>query len=173
MLMMKHDMKNDKTEDHPILSLTIWPHRSCDRKTFNSILSLIMIILVLPTFVFLNLWFALSILPFSLISILILYLVANKNFNDACLTEKLRIYPEKIILERKEPNNTIKRWHANPYWTKVNLYNNGPVESYLTLKGNGKEVELGSFLTPAERIDLKQKIDESLFKLSMPNFYRY
>ncbi len=26
-------MKNDINED-PILSLTIWPHRSCDKKTF-------------------------------------------------------------------------------------------------------------------------------------------
>ena len=86
-------------------------------------------------FLFLNIGFALSILPFSLLSILLLFFVGNKNFNDALLIEKLKIYPKKIILERKEPNNDIKKWHSNPYWTKVNIYNNGPVESYLTLKG--------------------------------------
>ena len=98
---------------------------------------------------------------------------AFKNFNDALLIEKLKIYPKKIILERKEPNNDIKKWHSNPYWTKVNIYNNGPVESYLTLKGNGKEVELGSFLTPEERINLKKLIEDTLFKLSSANFSRY
>ena len=165
-------MKNDKNEG-PLLSLTIWPHRSCDKKTFSLILVFVGITLVLPTFLFLNIFFALSILPFSLSTILILYLVGNKNFNDACLIEQLKIYPKKIILERKEPNNTVKKWYSNPYWTKANLYNNGPVESYLTLKGNGKEVELGSFLTPEERINLKQKIDDTLFKLSIPNFSRY
>jgi uncharacterized membrane protein len=102
-----------------------------------------------------------------------LYLVGNKNFKDARLIERLIIYPKKIILERKEPNNTTKKWNSNPYWTKVNLYNNGPVESYLTLKGNGKEVELGSFLTPEERKNLKQKIDDTLIKLSSPDFSRY
>lgn len=166
------NIKNDKYKE-PILSVTIWPHRSCDRKTFSLILIFVGIILILPHFLFLNIVFALSILPFSLISILILYLVANKNFNDARLIEKLIIYPEKIILERQEPNNIIKKWHSNPYWTKANLYTNGPVESYLTLKGNGKEVELGSFLTPEERITLKQKIDDTLFKLAIPNFSRY
>ena len=49
----------------------------------------------------------------------------------------------------------------------------GFLSSYLTLKGNGKEVELGSFLTPEERINLKQKIDDTLIKLSSPNFSRY
>ena len=165
-------MKSSNHEE-PILYLTIWPHRSCDKKTFGLILVFIGIILVIPSFLFLNIFFALSILPFSLSSILVLYLVGNKNFNDALLIEKLIIYPKKIILERKEPNKTIKKWYSNPYWTKVNLYNNGPVESYLTLKGNGKEVELGSFLTPEERINLKQKIDDTLIKLSSPDFSRY
>ena len=170
--MMKPN-KNEVNGDVPLLSLTIWPHRSCSKKTFLLIIVIIGFILIAPTFLFLNIGFALSILPFSLLSIFLLFFVGNKNFNDALLIEKLKIYPKKIILERKESNNDIKKWHSNPYWTKVNIYNNGPVESYLTLKGNGKEVELGSFLTPEERISLKKLIDDTLFKLSSVNFSRY
>ena len=168
------DLEVEKlNREEPLLSLTIWPHRSCDRKTFILILFIISFILIIPSFLFLSLSFAISILPFSLLSIFLFFFVGNKNFNDALLIEKLKIYPKKIILERKEPNNEIKKWHSNPYWTKVNIYNNGPVESYLTLKGNGKEVELGSFLTPEERISLKKLIDDTLFKLSSVNFSRY
>ena len=164
---------NETEGEEPLLSLTIWPHRSCSKKTFTLILGIIGFILIAPTFLFLNISFALSILPFSILSIFLLFFVGNKNFKDALLIEKLKIYPKKIILERKEPNNDIKKWHSNPYWTKVNIYNNGPVESYLTLKGNGKEVELGSFLTPEERINLKKIIDDTLFKLPSANFSRY
>ena len=168
------DLEVEKlNREEPLLSLTIWPHRSCDRKTFLLILFIISFILIIPSFLFLSLSFAISILPFSLLSIFLFFFVGNKNFNDALLIEKLKIYPKKIILERKEPNNEIKKWHSNPYWTKVNIYNNGPVESYLTLKGNGKEVELGSFLTPEERINLKKIIDDTLFKLTSSNFSRY
>ena len=170
---MMRPKKRESYSEEPLLSLTIWPHRSCDRKTFSKLLICIGLILILPTFLFLNISFALSILPFSLLSVLLLFVVGNKNFNDALLTENLKIYPKKIVLERKEPNNEIKKWFSNPYWTKVNLYSNGPVESYLTLKGNGKEVELGSFLTPEERISLKKLIDETLHKLSTPNLSRY
>ena len=38
----------------------------------------------------------------------------------------------------------------------------GLVENYLTLSGNGREIELGAFLTPEERISIKEKIDEAL-----------
>ena len=72
--------------------------------------------------------------------VIITVFCGNKNFNDAILIEKLKIYPKKIILERKEPNND-KEMAFKSLLDKA-TYNNGPVESYLTLKGNGKEVEL-------------------------------
>ena len=164
---------SDHLKEKPILSLVIWPHRSCDKKTFSFVLFIIGLVLILPTVLFLSKELAFSILPFSIISILLLFFVGNKNFNDARLTEKLKIYSKTITLERKEPNNIVKKWSSNTYWTKVKIYNNGPVESYLTLTGNGKEVELGSFLTPEERINLKKIIDKTLFKLSSANFSRY
>ena len=40
--------------EEPLLSLTIWPHRSCDEKTFSLILVFVGIILVLPSFLFLK-----------------------------------------------------------------------------------------------------------------------
>jgi uncharacterized membrane protein len=87
--------------EKPLLSLTIWPHRSCSKKTFLLILAMIGFILIVPTFLFLNISFALSILPFSLLSILLLFFVGNKNFNDALLTEKLKIYPKKNNFRKK------------------------------------------------------------------------
>ena len=87
--------------EEPLLSLTIWPHRSCTKKTFLLIIVIIGFILIAPTFLFLNIGFALSILPFSLLSIFLLFFVGNKNFNDALLTEKLKIYPKKNNFRKK------------------------------------------------------------------------
>ena len=100
-------MKYSKNDD-AVLSLSIWPHRSCDKKTFGLILVFVGFILVLPTFIFLNIFFALSILPFSLSSLLILYLVGNKNFNDARLIEKLIIYPKKNYTREKRTQQFYK-----------------------------------------------------------------
>jgi uncharacterized membrane protein len=42
----------------------------------------------------------------------------------------------------------------------VKLYEkNQKVENYLTLSGGGREVEIGSFLAPNERLEVKNKIE--------------
>ena len=64
--MMKPN-KNEVNGDVPLLSLTIWPHRSCSKKTFLLVLAMVGFILIVPTFLFLKIGFALSILPFSLL----------------------------------------------------------------------------------------------------------
>jgi uncharacterized membrane protein len=36
------------------------------------------------------------------------------------------------------------------------------VPNYLTLSGGGREVELGAFLTPVERVELKDTLESAL-----------
>ena len=43
--------------------------------------------------------------------------------------------------------------------------NEGPVANYLTLNGNGREVELGSFLGEDERKELFHELNRLLKKL--------
>ena len=62
-------------------------------------------------------------------------------------------------------------WEANPYWLKLALHpTDGRVEHYLTLKGGGpnqtREVELGAFLTPEERVDLREDLANVLRQLT-------
>lgn len=156
--------------DKAILSLTIWPHRSCTRGIFHFITLLTALTLLLPPLLFLNVELAFAILPFSLISISLLYLLGEKNFRDGKLKEKLEIFPKKIILQRAEPTGRIRIWSANPFWIHVNYYKNGPIKNYLTLRENGKEVEVGSFLTPKERENLRHLIEDTLHKLTGKNF---
>ena len=87
-----------------------------------------------------------AILPFSLISISLLYLFGERNFRDGRLKEKLEIFPKKIILQRADPAGRTRSWSANPFWIQVNYYKNGPIENYLTIRGNGKEVEVANRL---------------------------
>ena len=43
-------------------------------------------------------------------------------------------------------------WACNPYWVRVSSHDNaGPVKHYVTLSGNGREVEIGAFLSEEER----------------------
>ncbi|MEM9032788.1 MAG: DUF2244 domain-containing protein, partial [Pseudomonadota bacterium] len=84
----------------------------------------------------------------------------NRSDRDARLTEVLTFLPERVVLVRTEPKGCEKRWGANPYWVSVHLHpGHKPVEKYLTLKGGGREVELGAFLSPEEREELYRDLE--------------
>ena len=85
---------------------------------------------------------------------------------DGTLAEVLTLSPDRADLLRRAPDGAEKHWQANPYWVAVTLYPaKGPVPNYLTLKGEGREVELGAFLTPEERARLAGEVQERLSRL--------
>lgn len=146
----------------PLFEVTIWPHRSLSRKGFRNLLVLVAVGLSLPILPLLGTPVGWALVPFALAALGLLAVFVLINYRDARLTEHLRLWPEMIVVVRREPNGTIRAWKANPYWVKVALRDDGPVENYLTLTGNDREIELGAFLSPEERIALFHDIEEAL-----------
>ncbi len=94
---------------------------------------------------------------------LALWLFIHLNNRAGRLTETLRVWPNQIAVERHELNGEIKRWQTNPYWMRMNILpEGGPVDNYLTLKGADREIELGAFLSPDERIALHNDISAAI-----------
>ena len=68
---------------------------------------------------------------------------------------------------RQDPSGKQKEWVCSPYWVKLRIYEReGPVTNYITLSGNGREVELGSFLGEEERKDLFDDLNRLLNNLN-------
>ena len=79
--------------------------------------------------------------------------------------KKILISKRKIKVVHQEKNKERLTWECNPYWTKVHLDINNPrLKNYLTLAGKGKHIELGAFLSPHERLELRDKIQNALAK---------
>ena len=77
----------------------------------------------------------------------------------------LEISKNKIIVIHKERNKEQKIWEGNPYWARVDVdMHNAKLKNYLTLAGKGRHIELGAFLSPDERIELRDKIQIALAK---------
>jgi uncharacterized membrane protein len=67
----------------------------------------------------------------------------------------LTIAPEEVHLVRTNPRGDVQEWACNRYWAQVTMHDRGgPVAHYLTLKGAGREVEIGAFLSEEERMAL-------------------
>ncbi len=103
--------------------------------------------------------------PLSAAAPLGLFAAIRRSYADGRLTEELRLWPDLITVERREPRGRVRRWHANPFWVRLRLVEDGRIEKYLTLSGNGREIELGAFLSPPERVALYGDLRHALARL--------
>jgi uncharacterized membrane protein len=152
-------------DDPPILTLTLWPHRSLSRRGFVVVLGGLCAGLSLPLIALAGTSAAWGLLPFLLAAPLGLYAAIRRSYADGRLTEELRLWPDLITVERREPRGAVQRWHANPFWVRLRLVENARIEKYLTLSGNGREIELGAFLSPPEREALFGDLQYALGRL--------
>ena len=145
--------------------LHLWPHRSLSQRGFVGFVGLTAALIALPLLAHLGspvLW---ALLPFLLVTIWGIWFALRKNGRDRDIVEDLSLTPDRITLVRHGPKGQRQDWEANPYWVRVVLHETGgPVPNYLTLKGEGREVELGAFLSEEERIALKGEIDAKLHR---------
>ena len=118
--------------------------------------------LALPLFAVLGSPVAWVLMVFFCGAIAAVWRAITANQRDRSLREELTLKREKVRLTHTPANGPTLDWEANPYWVSVNLRKDGPVENYLTLRGNGREVELGRFLTPNERAQLHLELSEAL-----------
>ena len=151
--------------DPPVLALTLWPNRSLSPAGGGWVLGLVAAGFAMPLLALAGTHAAWGLLSFMAVALFALYAAIRRNTRDGRLTEELRIWPDLITVVRHEPKGTVRRWHANPFWVRARLHDDGRVEKYLTLEGAGREIELGAFLAPWERESLYAEIRATLSRL--------
>lgn len=143
--------------------LVLWPYRSLTRRGFVWFIGGTAALISVPLFAALGTVTLWGLLPFLAAALAGLWWALTRSFRDGTLTETLTLGGDRITLVRRAPDGTELRWEANPHWVAVRLYPTaGRVPQYLTLKGEGREVELGAFLTEDERVALAGEIRKTL-----------
>lgn len=149
--------------------LHLWPYRSLPRRGMVWFLGGTSLLIAVPLLGLIGspvLW---GVLPFLLATIWAIWWALERSFRDAEIVEEMEIKPDRVTLVRHGPRGKRQDWQANPHWVRVTLHaTGGPVPHYLTLKGEGREVELGAFLTPDERRQLAAEITEILKRQRLP-----
>ena len=156
---MPYQWSSDTT---PTRSLTLWPHQSMTQAGFVWFISITAVMLLLPLLAVLGspvVWVLMIFFGAALAGV---WRAVMVNKAHRTMHEALTVTPEKVRLEHVPHKGEPKDWEANPFWVTVNLRRDGPVENYLTLQGNGREVEIGAFLTPEERAALYDELRGAL-----------
>lgn len=152
--------------DAPFYQLSLWPYRSLSQRGFVWFIGLTAGLISLPLLALLGsgyLWFM---LPFLAAAVGLIWYFIERSYKDGTVLETLTIWSDHMELTRQNPRAADQHWQANPYWVEVKMHpNSGPVENYITLRGDGREVEIGAFLSAAERKILLSELQGMLAHL--------
>lgn len=150
----------------PICELHLWPYRSLPKRGFVWFIGATSALVALPLLIAVGSPILWGLLPFIMLAVGGVWYALNRSYQDGAILEELTLWPDRITLIRHNPRAPDQTWQANPYWVSVQmLEKGGPVENYVTLKGNGREVEIGAFLTTDERAGLYKDLKALLAKL--------
>src|SRR6056297_28935 len=152
-----------RTGGTPRLHLRLTPHKSLTPQGFVWFIGLTSVLISVPLLSILGNPVFWALLPFILAAIWAIWTALKRSWHDHDISEEVLIWDDRMRIERHEPRKPPRDWEANPYWVRAILHaTGGPVPNYLTLQGGEREVELGAFLTPPERVALKDTLERAL-----------
>ena len=104
-------------------------------------------------------WIIAAALGTALIAI---WVALKASWQRGTVREGLEIWIDKVHLRRIGPDGSCQVWQANPYWVDVEMQQTGgPVPNYLTLRGRGCTVEIGSQLSEQAHPELAQDLQDT------------
>ncbi|WP_119838018.1 DUF2244 domain-containing protein [Pseudooceanicola algae] len=132
--------------------LELRPYRSLPRQGFAVVILLFFGLVSIPLLTMIGTPVLWGLLPFAMLALTGLWWGLDRSYRDTEIHEVLKIGTDTCQLIRSGPRGRHQEWQANPYWVTVRLYpTGGKVAQYITLAGNGREVEIGAFLSEDER----------------------
>lgn len=135
--------------------LHLWPYQSLPPKGLAIVVLSMYLLIMIPLFGILGSIVFWGILPFALIAVGGIWFALNRSYHDRRIIEVLTLSHNSAHLVRRNPNGETQEWECNRYWAKPVMHpKGGPVPYYVTLKGGGREVEIGAFLSEDERVSL-------------------
>lgn len=156
----------DTAPDTDTPLLTLWPHRSLPRRGFAAMILMAFLLGTIPLYGLLGTVFLWGILPFILAMVAALWWGLERSYRDGDILEELRLRDHDLVLTHKPARGAAKEWACNVYWARAEMHvGGGPVPFYVTLCGNGRTVEIGSFLSEDERRALFGELQEKLSEL--------
>lgn len=144
-------------------TMHLYPHQSLPARGMAAFVLTTFTLILIPTLPLLGSPILWGLLPFLLLAVWGMYFALQRNHKARQISEVLTLDPDTTQLIRTNPNGDTQTWDCNRYWTQVTKYEtDGPVPHYVTLKGMGREVEIGAFLSEEERIALFEDLQRTL-----------
>jgi uncharacterized membrane protein len=148
----------------PVFEAILYPHRSLGKRGYLILIlgtAIIMGVYAL-TFLILGAW---PIFGFIGAEWLLFWYLFSRHLRGDRRTERLRLYPDRLILERVDAKGRFSALSLQPYWLRVILERGDEADGNLYLGSHGKAIEIGAFLSGPERKSFAEELTRILGRL--------
>ncbi len=152
--------------DLPVFEALLYPRRSLSPRGFVILIAITGIIGFAYGTAF-GLMGAWPIFGFCGTEWLLFIYLFRKHLKGDRRSERLRLYRDRLMVETISPKGACQTYRFQPYWLQVILDEPDEYESVLYLRSHGKQLQIGSFLSPQERRDVAGELRNVLNRLRL------
>ncbi|WP_027487834.1 DUF2244 domain-containing protein [Allorhizobium undicola] len=152
----------NETADQPIFAAELVPYRSLGRKGFRILLTLCGLVCLLYGLFFLTTG-AWPIGFFFGLDFLLLYGAFRLNYRAAKAREEVTLSRQQLSVRKYTPSGRMTEFLWNPFWARffVRRHEEFGILS-MTVHGQGRQTEIGSFLNPEDRESFAKAFRQAL-----------
>ena len=151
----------DPAQPPPRFRALLRPNRSLTPVGFKVLMGFVIFVNVAVGVAFwmLGAW---PVFGFCGLDVAAIYWAFKINYREAGLTEQIEIGHADLSLVRTHPSGASERFELNPYWARVRLEEFPSGTNALSIGSHGKELSVGTFLSPEERRELAVVLQDQL-----------
>ena len=150
-------------EDSCMLDVRLTPHRSLSARGFVILMTAVCLVSFTAGLAFF-LAGAWPVVGFLGIDVLLIYLAFQINYRRGQMYESLQLTEDSLVVRRVSHYGTIQTWRFQPFWLQILIDDPPDHDSPLILRSHGKTLRIGSFLTPAERVEVARALRDALVR---------
>lgn len=145
--------------------MVLLPHRSLSRRGFLWLMAAICVSCFTTgiAYAFAGAW---PVLVFTSFDVFLVWLAFRLNYRSGRMFETVRLTDEQVLVRHISPAGRERRFtFTPPHWLQVGMDDPPQPDSRLTLASHGKQLEIGKFLPPLEKLEVARELRAALHEL--------
>ncbi len=141
-----------------------YPNRSLTRPGFMAL----MLVVIMVNIISAGFYTALGAWPialFAVVDVLVVWLAFQISYRQGRLQERIMIVGDRLLVTRTAANGRQSCWSLPAYWTRLEYKLPMEHDDQIKLTLSGDVLVLGRFLSPNERGELAQALDNAMQEL--------
>ncbi len=145
-----------------VFDAVLRPHRSLGPRGFVILMSIIVAVSFAAGIAFLAVG-AWPVPGFLGLDVVLIYIAFKVNYRAGRRYETVRLNDKALTIQAVDPKGRTKTWTFDPYWVRVYLDVLESGSNRLTLSSHGRHLRVGGFLTPEEREEFADALQNALY----------